>query len=52
MNPHTDRTAHRAHNPSHALVWMPRPVNAAGYRLAAYTGAGLALIVILLEQLL
>lgn len=52
MNPHTDRTEARAYAPSHALVWMRKPVNPTGYRLAFYTGACLALVVILLEMML
>lgn len=48
----SDRTEPRAYAPSHALVWMRRPVNALGHRLAAYTGAGLALIVLIVEQFL
>ncbi len=53
VNPHTDRTAARAHNPRHELMWMPRPIlPPLPYRLAAYTGAALGLIVIIVETLL
>ena len=52
MNPHTDRTEARSYAPYHGVMQFRRLPSALGYRLAACTGAGLALIVILLEQLL